>query len=70
MLASRADERVLRWFGHMERMDEYLIARRALMSDVTGRRVRGIDRGWVGWIWREDGLGQQRYDGGGCTTMR
>ena len=22
-LASRADQRVLRWFGHMERMDEY-----------------------------------------------
>ena len=23
-LASRADQRVLRWFGHVERMDEYL----------------------------------------------
>ena len=22
-LASRADQRVLRWFGHVERMDEY-----------------------------------------------
>ena len=21
---NRADQRVLRWFGHMERMDEYL----------------------------------------------
>ena len=29
-LASRADQRVLRWFGHghMERMDEYRMARR------------------------------------------
>ena len=26
-LASRADQRVLRWFGHVERMDEYLMAR-------------------------------------------
>ena len=26
-LASRADERVLRWFGHVERMDEYRMAR-------------------------------------------
>ena len=22
-LASRADQRVLRWFGHVERLDEY-----------------------------------------------
>ena len=27
-LASRADQRVLRWFGHVERMDEYRMARR------------------------------------------
>ena len=26
-LASRADQRVLRWFGHVERMDEYHMAR-------------------------------------------
>ena len=29
-LTSRADERVLRWFVHVERMDEYRMARRAL----------------------------------------
>ena len=27
-LASRADQRVLRWFGHVERMNEYCIPRR------------------------------------------
>ena len=27
-LSSRADQRVLRWFGHVERMDEYCMARR------------------------------------------
>ena len=27
---SRADQRVLRWFGHVERMDEYRMARRVL----------------------------------------
>ena len=27
-LVSRADQRVLRWFGHVERMDEYRMARR------------------------------------------
>ena len=31
-LASRADQRVLRWFGHEERMDKYRIARRVLMA--------------------------------------
>ena len=24
-LASRTDQRVLRWFGHVERMDEYTV---------------------------------------------
>ena len=39
-LASRTDQRVLRWFGHVERMDEYLIARRVLMAEVSGGRER------------------------------
>ena len=39
-LASRADQRVLRWFGHVERMDEYHMARRVLMAEVSGGRVR------------------------------
>ena len=30
--ASRADQRVLRWFGHVEKMDEYRMARRVLMA--------------------------------------
>ena len=47
-LASRADQRVLRWFVHVERMDEYRIARRVLMAEVSGGRVRG--RSWLGWI--------------------
>ena len=40
-LASRADQRVLRWFEHVERMDEYRMARRVLMAEVSGGRVRG-----------------------------
>ena len=44
VLASRADQRVLRWFGHVERMDEYRMARRVLMAEVSGRRVRGEPR--------------------------
>ena len=47
-LASRADQRVLRWFGHVERMDEYRMARRVLMAEVSGLRVRGRPRfGWM-----------------------
>ena len=56
-LASRANQRVLRWFGHVERMDEYRMARRVLMAEVSG-----------GWC--EDGLRQQRNDSGGYATKR
>ena len=47
-LASRADQRVLRWFGHVERMDEDRMARRVLMAEVSGGRVRGRPR--LGWM--------------------
>ena len=46
-LASRADLRVLRWFWHVDRMDEYLTARRVLIAEVSGGRVRGRLR--LGW---------------------
>ena len=47
-LANRADQRVLRWFGHVERMDEYRLARRVLMAEVSGGRVRWRPRfGWM-----------------------
>ena len=47
-LASRADQRVLRWFGHGERMDEYRLARKVLMAEVSGGWVRGRPR--LGWM--------------------
>ena len=47
-LASRAYQRVLRWFGHVERMDKYRMARRMLMAEVSGGRVRGRLR--LGWM--------------------
>ena len=47
-LASRADQRVLRWFGHVVRMDEYRMTRRVLMAEVSGGRVRGRPR--LGWM--------------------
>ena len=48
-MASRADQRVLRWFGHVERMDEYRMARRVLMAEVSGGRVRVRPR--LGWMY-------------------
>ena len=47
-LASRADQIVLRWFGHVERMEEYRMARRVLMAEVSEGRVRGRPR--LGWM--------------------
>ena len=47
-LSTRADQRVLRWFGHVERMDEYRMARRVLMAEVSGGRVRRRPR--LGWM--------------------
>ena len=47
-LSSRADQRVLRWFGHVEKMDEYRMAKRVLMAEVSGGRVRGRPR--LGWM--------------------
>ena len=44
VLASRADQRVLRWFRHVERMDEYRMARRVLMAEVSEGRVPGRPR--------------------------
>ena len=52
---SKADQRVLRWFGHVERMDEYRMARRVLMAEVSGGRYEGEVR-LDGWC--ESGLRQ------------
>ena len=67
-LASRADQRVLIWFGHVERMDDYHMARRVLMAEVSGELVRRRPRFVNGWC--EGILRQQSNDGGGCWTMR
>ena len=58
-LASRADQRILRWVGHVERIDEYLMARK-LLAEVSGGRVRGKP-----YPTSTVFLGQQRNDDGG-----
>ena len=35
------DQRVLRVFEHVERMDENRMARKVLMAEISGGRVRG-----------------------------
>ena len=35
-LANRADQRVQRWFGHVERMEEYRVPIGVLMEEVSG----------------------------------
>ena len=47
-LLSRVDQNVLRWFGQVEKMDEYSLTRRVLMAEVSGRRIWGGHR--VGWM--------------------
>ena len=42
-LASRVHQRVLRWFWHVERIDEYLMTR-----ERYGGRLQGRQR--LGWI--------------------
>ena len=41
--ASRVDQRVLRWFGHVKRMDDYRMARSVLMTEVEDGY--GVNRG-------------------------
>ena len=54
-LASRADQRVLRWFAYVERMDEHHMARRVLMAEVDGGYK--VDQGCDGWC--EGALGNR-----------
>ena len=65
---SRADQRVVRWFGHVERMDEYRMARRMLTAEVSRAGTRQTEVGL--YAWSEGGLWQQRNNAGGYVTMR
>ena len=43
-LSARVDGMMLRWFGHMERMDEGRMVKRVMNSEVSGNRGRGRPR--------------------------
>ena len=54
--ASRADQSVLRWFEHVERMDENRMAKGVLMAEVGGGWVPGRPRlGRMDGVKRSDG---------------
>ena len=56
-LASRADQRVLRWFGHVERMDEYRMAQKGVDGrSQWGTSTRETEVTLDGWC--EGGLRQ------------
>ena len=40
-LEDRVDVRVLRWFGHIVRMDDGRLVKRVMESEVSGSRTRG-----------------------------
>lgn len=47
-LADRDDPRVLRWFGHIGKMDEGRLGKRVLNVEVNSRILRGRPiRGWM-----------------------
>ncbi len=47
-LAERAEQGVVRWFGHVERMKEERLVKKVTRSNVRGVRPRGRPR--MGWL--------------------
>ena len=48
-LAAIVDMNVLRWFGHLVRMDNERLTKRVLNANVDGRNVRGSPK----FVWME-----------------
>ena len=40
-LSGRADKSVLKWFGHMKRMEEVRLTKKVMNSRMSGNRARG-----------------------------
>ena len=52
-LAARVDMNVLRWFGHVERMDNEQLLKKVMNAKVDGRSARGRPRfGWMDGVKR------------------
>ena len=48
-VVERAEEGVLKWFGHMERMSEERLTKKIYVSEVEGTRRRGRPI----WMWKD-----------------
>ena len=60
-LAARVDMNVLRWFGHVERMDNERLLKKVMNAKVDGRSDRGRPRfGWMDGVKRA--LNDRRMD--------
>ena len=60
-LAARVDMNVLRWFGHVERMDNERLLKKVMNAKVDGRSARGRPRfGWMDGVNRA--LNDRRMD--------
>ena len=52
-LAARVDMNVLRWFGHVESMDNEILLKKVMNAKVNGRSARGRPRfGWTDGVKR------------------
>ena len=40
-MSKRVDRKILKWFGHVERMKDEILAKKAYKSEVGGARERG-----------------------------
>ena len=60
-LAARVDMNVLRWLGHVERMDNELLLKKVMNAKVDGGSARGRPRfGWMDGVKRA--LNDRRID--------
>ena len=60
-LATRVDMNALRWFGHVERMDNERLLKKVMNAKVDGRSARGRPRfGWMDGVKRA--LNDRRMD--------
>ena len=71
-LGDRVDERVLRWYGHMERMSEERLVKEVWKAEVEGKNMRGCPR--MRWMDGVKGALQKRgmrvEEGRECTEDR
>ena len=69
-LSSRGDQCVLRWSGHVERMDEECVTKKVMISDVERNRRRGRPRlGWLGSVRMASGERGMSVEQGGQNAL-